>query len=105
LGAPSRKLCFHHSAGGGSRQGPRKQSFRRNRTAAELRYESEANTLKNFVFFASFVVLWHPSSGLGALSLKLCFQGTGGGSRKDSRKQSFGRERTAAELRYESEWY
>jgi len=41
-------------------------------------------------------------SGLGARSLKLCFYGTGGGLRNGPRKQSFGRARTAAELRYES---
>jgi CHAT domain-containing protein len=38
---------------------------------------------------------------LGAPFLKLCFPGTGDGSRKGSTKQSFGRDRTAAELRYE----
>ncbi len=38
---------------------------------------------------------------MGAPFLKLCFPGTGDGSRKGSTKQSFGRDRTAAELRYE----
>jgi hypothetical protein len=43
-----------------------------------------------------------PSSGLGAApSLKLCFHRTGAGSREGPRKQSFGRDCTAAELRYE----
>jgi len=73
----------------------------KNTVSHAIRLE-EWNHLAFFDIFSEGIGMsWHPSSGLGAPSLKLCFHGTGGGSRKGSTKQSFGRDRTAAELRYE----